>query len=85
MVASNSNLATNIHTHGLGHTGIGNSLKQPFLSMQPEMTVIEAQKSPSNLLLKNETKDAPTLLEGRKEKTGSSKEIASYNSNFAKE
>lgn len=53
--------------------------------MQPEMTVIEAQKSPSNLLLKNETKDAPTLLEGRKEKTGSSKEITSYNSNFAKE
>jgi hypothetical protein len=32
LVASNSNLAANTHTQGLGHTGIGNSLKQPFLS-----------------------------------------------------
>lgn len=49
------------------------------------MTVVEARASPSNLLLKNDVKEAPTLLGGRKEKNSSSKEIAGYYSNCAKE
>jgi len=72
---------------GTTHTGIGISAKQPFLSTQSELAVVDAHSTPNNLLRKNEaTKDAPTLLGSRKEKKSSSKgEIAGYYSNCAKE
>ena len=87
LIASNSNSVVNTNLQGLTHTGIGNSAKQPFLSAQSELAIVDARSSPSNLLLKNETtKDAPTLLGSRKEKKSSSKgEIAVYYSNCAKD